>query len=90
MGKFQMQKLTRAVVSKDANTYQKPLLFYNFSIFLVLMAAPQKRSKKSKFFSILEIFSKVEVKKSNVCACLMRLIKPDKKKITLDILWWEV
>jgi hypothetical protein len=30
----------------------------------------EKRQKKSKFFSILEIFSKIEVQKLNVCACL--------------------
>jgi hypothetical protein len=53
------------------------------------MAAPwpqrsKKRPKKSKFFSILEISSKVEVQKLNVCACLTRLTKPDKKKITLE------
>jgi hypothetical protein len=39
----------------------------------------EKRPKKSKFFSILEISSKVEVQKLNVCASLTRLIKPDKK-----------
>jgi hypothetical protein len=39
-----------------------------------------KKAEKSKFFSILEIFSKVEVQKFNVCAFLTRLIKPDKKK----------
>jgi hypothetical protein len=49
------------------------------------MAAPwpqrsKKEPKKSKFFRILEIFSKVEVQSLNVCACLTRLIKPDKKK----------
>jgi hypothetical protein len=49
----------------------------------------EKMPKQSKFFCVLEIFSKVEVQKLNVCACLTRLIKPDKKK-TLDILWWEV
>jgi hypothetical protein len=39
----------------------------------------EKRPKKSKFFSILVIFSKVEVQKLNVCACLTCLRKPDKK-----------
>jgi hypothetical protein len=40
----------------------------------------EKRPEKSTFFSISEIFSKVEVEKLNVCACLIRLIKPDNKK----------
>jgi hypothetical protein len=49
------------------------------------MAAPRpqrskKRPKVSKFFNILEIFSRVEVQKFNVCVCLTRLIKPDKEK----------
>jgi hypothetical protein len=39
-----------------------------------------KKAKKLKKISILEIFSKVEVQKLNVCACLTRRIKPDKKK----------
>jgi hypothetical protein len=52
MGKFQTQKFTRAVVFKDAETYLKQLLFYNFAK-LVLMAAlrPQgseKRPEKMK------------------------------------------
>jgi hypothetical protein len=51
MGKFQTQKLARAVVLKDAETYKKQLLFYNFSKFLVLVAAPRpQRSKKSHNF----------------------------------------
>jgi hypothetical protein len=50
----------------------------------------KKRPKKLKYFSILSIFSKVEVQKLNVYACLKRLIKPDTKKITSDLLWWEV
>jgi hypothetical protein len=39
---------------------------------------------KSIFFSILKIFSIVEIQKLNVCACLTRLIKPDKKTIFFD------
>jgi hypothetical protein len=50
----------------------------------------EKRPKKSKIFTILDFFSKVEVHKLNICACLMRLIMPDEKKIFLDMLWWEV
>jgi hypothetical protein len=46
----------------------------------------EKRPKKAKIFSILEISSKVEVQMLNVFACLTRPIKPDKRKITLDIL----
>jgi hypothetical protein len=46
----------------------------------------KKRPKKSIFFSILEISSKFEVQKLNVCACLTRLIKPDKKIITYNTL----
>jgi hypothetical protein len=49
-----------------------------------------KRPKKSKIFSVGEFFSKVEVQKLNVCGYLTRLIKHDKKKITWDMLWWEV
>jgi hypothetical protein len=53
------------------------------------MATPRPRRSKKwptnfKKFSILEIFSKVEVQKLNICACLSRLIKLDEKKITLD------
>jgi hypothetical protein len=40
----------------------------------------EKRPKKLKFFSILEILSKVQIQKLNVYACLTRIIKPDKKK----------
>jgi hypothetical protein len=39
----------------------------------------RKMAKKLKKISILEIFSKVEVKKLNICACLSRLIKFDEK-----------
>jgi hypothetical protein len=46
---------------------------------------PKKRSKIQIFHYFGDIL-KVVVKKLNVCACLTRLIKPDKKKITLDIL----
>jgi hypothetical protein len=49
------------------------------------MATPRpQRSKKLPikliFFGILEIFSKVEIQKLNVCACLTFLIKPNNKK----------
>jgi hypothetical protein len=58
------------------------------------MAAPRpRRSKKwpknSKRISIWDIISKVEAQKLNIYACLLRLIKLDEKKITLDILCWE-
>jgi hypothetical protein len=36
-------------------------------------------AKKLKKNSILEIFSKVEVQKLNICACLLHLIKLDGK-----------
>jgi hypothetical protein len=49
----------------------------------------EKMAKKLKKISILEIFSKVEVQKINICACLLRLIKLDEKTITLIILWWK-
>jgi hypothetical protein len=39
----------------------------------------RKKVKKLKFFSIFEIFTQVEDQKKNVCACLTRLIKLDKK-----------
>jgi hypothetical protein len=38
-------------------------------------------AKKLKKISILEIFSKVEVQKLNVCACLTRSIKPKKNNL---------
>jgi hypothetical protein len=46
----------------------------------------EKKAKKGEIFQYFGDFSKVEVQKFNVCACLTRLIKPNKKKITLDIL----
>jgi hypothetical protein len=49
-------------------------------------ASASKIEKMAKKISILEIFSKVEVQKLNICACLLRPIKFDEKKITLDIL----
>jgi hypothetical protein len=36
----------------------------------------EKRPEKLKFFSILEIYSKIEVQKFNVCASFTRLTKP--------------
>jgi hypothetical protein len=48
-------------------------------------------AKKVQNFSLLLIFfSKVEVQKLDICAFLTRLIKPDEKKIILNMLWWEV
>jgi hypothetical protein len=62
MGKFQTQKLTRAVVLKDADTYKNLLLFYNFANFLVLMAAPWPqnsiRAKKVEIFQCFGDFFK--------------------------------
>jgi hypothetical protein len=87
MGNFQTQKLTRAVVLKDAGTF----VLHLFKILSADSHALTPRPQKSKFFCILEIFSKVENQKLNVCACLTRPIKPDKKKIkNKNILWWEV
>jgi hypothetical protein len=40
----------------------------------------KKVKKKSKFFSILEISSKIDDQNLNVCASLTLLIQPDKKK----------
>jgi hypothetical protein len=58
------------------------------------MAAPRpQRSKKwpknSKMSVFLRFFSKVEVQKLNICACLSCLSKLDEKKFTLDLLCWE-
>jgi hypothetical protein len=47
-------------------------------------------AKKDEIFQYFRIFSKLEVQKSNIYACLTRLIKLGKKKIISDILWWEV
>jgi hypothetical protein len=50
----------------------------------VLIAAPRpqrwKKGQKVEIFRVVDIFSKVEVQKLNVSACLSRLIKRDKKK----------
>jgi hypothetical protein len=40
----------------------------------------RKKAKKVEIFNTLEIFSKFEVQKLNVCACLTRLQKLDKRK----------
>jgi hypothetical protein len=39
-----------------------------------------KNGQKTQKISIFEIFSKVEVQKLNISACLSRLIKLDEKK----------
>jgi hypothetical protein len=46
---------------------------------------PKNRPEKTKFFSILEVFLKVEVQKSSIYAGLTRLIKLDKKKRSFNI-----
>jgi hypothetical protein len=46
----------------------------------------EKKAKQVKKISNLVSFSKVEIQKLNVCACLTRLIKTDTKKIFLNIL----
>jgi hypothetical protein len=79
MGKFQTQKLTRAIVLKDADTCGQ------FCKILSAAHRPQmSKAKKVEIFTILEFFySKVEVQKLNICACLTRLIIPDEEKLTL-------
>jgi hypothetical protein len=48
----------------------------------------EKKAKKVDIFQYFGDFfkSSSKVQKLNVCACLTRLIKSDKKKITLNIL----
>jgi hypothetical protein len=46
-------------------------------------------AKKQKKNSIFEIFSKFEVQKMNMCACLSRLTMFDEKIIILGILCWK-
>jgi hypothetical protein len=66
MGKFQTQKLIRPIVLKDAFTYEKPLLFHDFSKFRVRLARlasplPQilKNDQKiQKFTVFLRFFQK--------------------------------
>jgi hypothetical protein len=91
LGKFQTQKLKRASSPKSCGHLLEKTFVLRF--FRILSADGrasasnvEKRPIKSKFFSILKIFPKVEIQKLNVCACLTRLVKPVKKKITLDIL----
>jgi hypothetical protein len=88
---WNMQKSTRAVVQTLIRNNFYPTTFQNFECeWPRLGLKDRKNGQKLKFFfRILEIFSKVEVQKLNICACLSHLIKFDEKKITLDILCWE-
>jgi hypothetical protein len=56
MGKFQTQKLMRPIVLKDAYTYKKQLLLYDFPKFGVRLAAsrPPNIEKMAKNFKNLE------------------------------------
>jgi hypothetical protein len=47
----------------------------------ILFIKVKKRAKTISYISILEIFSKVEIQKLNVYACLTRLVKFIKKKL---------
>jgi hypothetical protein len=81
-------KLIKPIVLKDAYTYKKQLLLYNFSKFWVRLAAPRpqilnKWSKNSKIYSFSNIFSKVLVQKRHILACLTRLVNAFKEKITV-------
>jgi hypothetical protein len=50
------------------------------------LASKVFKGRKAKKVEIFQYFGFYFFQKLNVCACLTCLIKPDKKKITLDIL----
>jgi hypothetical protein len=49
----------------------------------------EKKAKKVEIFHYFGFFSKVEVQKMNIFACLARS-KKQKNKKKIDTLWWEV
>jgi hypothetical protein len=57
---------------------------------IILSADGRKNVRKVEIFQNFVDFSKKEIQKIKVCACLMHQKMLDKKKITLDILCWEV
>jgi hypothetical protein len=74
-------------VERNRNMQLSSTTFQNFECGWPRLGLEDR--KNGKKISILEIFSKVEVQKFNICACLSRQIKFDEKKITLDILCCE-